>query len=462
MSAPVAVSWRVFVSEVTKEKPMHFLRWARTSSIPTRRTTERALWKRAAFLERSCLALEDGLTSFGSSSSLERLAIIHFPMTTSQTTRLAASATNDEPLEPTVLSTSTRTEKAMHPLTQASTQRNRGAPSNGRKSRLGSLPSDWLPSPQRAGHLPSCLGAPKPCCALRVVVAAVVFLLILSAGVTMAGPTFVPRDVSTRGPRKLLQWYGAQEDLSAGEEGLYGDRIVTDRPHLAEAASTVGLGRVQIETGYTYYLDGAAGTEVQTQSFPEPLFRIGLFREWFEFRVQYNYLHERTDTGSVPSISQGSDDLYLGAKIALAEQCGLLPELTIFPQMRTPTGSSFLTSGEILPGMNFVYAWRLGERFEVECNTNVNKRRDLTSGAFYTEYLQTFNFEYDLAEQIMLFHEFAIFSPVGSQTQPGQAYAHAGFHWFLLPNLQIDVHAAVGLNVAADDFFGGSGLSARW
>ena len=224
----------------------------------------------------------------------------------------------------------------------------------------------------------------------------------------------------------------------------------------------MGLGRVQIETGYTYYLDNAAGARVQTQSFPEPLFRIGLFREWFEFRVQYNYLHEQTDAGATRSLVEGSDDLYLGAKVALVEQAGILPELTIFPQMRVPSGAPQISAGEVLPGMNFVYAWRVGERFEIECNTNVNKRRDPNRGGFYTEYLQTFNFEYDLAERIMLFNEFVIFSPVGSQAVPGQAYSHAGIHYFLLPNLQFDVHAAVGLNGAADDFFGGSGVSARW
>ncbi|MEI6255233.1 MAG: hypothetical protein WCQ77_01165 [Planctomycetota bacterium] len=102
------------------------------------------------------------------------------------------------------------------------------------------------------------------------------------------------------------------------------------------------------------------------------------------------------------------------------------------------------------------------ERFEIECNTNVNRRFAYAADHFYTEYLQTFNFEYDLSRKIMLFHEFAIFSPVGAITVPGQAYSHAGFHFFLRPNLQIDVHAAVGLNAAAADMVGGSGLSAKW
>jgi hypothetical protein len=112
--------------------------------------------------------------------------------------------------------------------------------------------------------------------------------------------------------------------------------------------------------------------------------------------------------------------------------------------------------------MNFVYAWRVGERMEIECNTNVNRRRNPDAAGYYTEYLQTFNFEYDLSRRVMLFNEFVVFAQVGGVNVPQQAYSHGGLHWFLLPNLQLDVHAAVGLNEAAADFFGGSGISWRW
>ena len=263
-------------------------------------------------------------------------------------------------------------------------------------------------------------------------------------------------------PMKLLSYRYDGGDDGGGEEGLYGDRIVTDRPHIAEAASTVGLGRVQVENGYTFYVDNAAGTTTQLHSYPETLVRAGLFQEWFEFRIQYNAFSESIAGPAATSFLQGSDDLYLGAKVALAAQAGILPELTIFPQMRVPTGSPAYSADEVLPGMNFVYAWRVGERTEIECNTNVNRRRNPEAAGYYTEYLQTFNFEYDLSRRVMLFNEFVVFAQVGGVGVPQQAYSHGGLHWFLLPNLQIDVHAAVGLNEAAADFFGGSGLSWRW
>ena len=62
----------------------------------------------------------------------------------------------------------------------------------------------------------------------------------------------------------------------------------------------------------------------------------------------------------------------------------------------------------------------------------------------------------------MVFNEFVVFSPVGSLAANVEWYTHPGLHYFIMPNLQLDFHAAVGLNRAADDLFGGSGLSWRW
>ncbi|MBL8826495.1 MAG: transporter [Planctomycetaceae bacterium] len=276
-----------------------------------------------------------------------------------------------------------------------------------------------------------------------------------------AQPFFGPRDLQPTGPKTLLAWQNAESEEEEGEPDVV-ERIITDRPHIAEAASLVGLGRVQVETGYTFFLDHSGGSQVQTHSFPEPLFRIGLFREWFEFRLQYNYLIESTTGAAGSGLRRGSDDLYVGAKIALAEQSGMLPEFTIFPQMRVPVGHQAYSANAVLPGMNFAYAWMVTDKLEIEANTQVNKRRDDGIDHFYTEILQTVNFEYDLHEKVMVFNEFVLFSPVGAELANVEWYIHPGLHYFIMPNLQVDFHAGLGLNAAADDFFGGSGLSWRW
>lgn len=87
-----------------------------------------------------------------------------------------------------------------------------------------------------------------------------------------------------------MEWSGA---LAEEEPDDPNPRIVTDRPHFAEATATVGLGRVQAETGYSFFRDEEGGTRVQTHSFPETLLRAGFFREWFEFRLGYNYFVEK-------------------------------------------------------------------------------------------------------------------------------------------------------------------------
>lgn len=139
-------------------------------------------------------------------------------------------------------------------------------------------------------------------------------------------------------PKTLFQWRVSLPKEDENDEPEE-DHIVTDRPHFSEASSLVGLGRIQVESGFTYSLDNFAGQRSKQYSFPETLYRIGLFQEWFELRVGYNYLVETNrDQFGIQSRISGSDDLYLGAKLALTEQEGWLPEMAIFPQMRVPTG----------------------------------------------------------------------------------------------------------------------------
>src|SRR5262245_32534693 len=95
-------------------------------------------------------------------------------------------------------------------------------------------------------------------------------------------------EVEPERPDSLFEWrVGDPNWQPPAEERV---RMITDRPHVSEATALVGLGRVQLETGYTYFLDSQAGTVTQTHSFPEPLLRIGMFAEWFELRLGYNYL----------------------------------------------------------------------------------------------------------------------------------------------------------------------------
>jgi hypothetical protein len=265
-----------------------------------------------------------------------------------------------------------------------------------------------------------------------------------------------------KGRKTLLIWNSPGPAENTEQENEQ-DRIVTDRPHFSEASSLVGLGVTQIETGYSFFFDKEDDVTTRTHSFPEPLLRVGIFAEWFEFRLGYNYLVQSINQpGQGTRSFSGSDDLYLAAKLALAEQAGIFPEVAFFPQMRLPTGSPAFTSREVLPGFNLAYSWVITDLIELECNTQLNRRLD-GSDHFFSQFIQTANIEYNLGAKWGGFTEWFCFVPSGSLSELPQHYFHGGFVYFPTPNIQLDIHSAVGLTPASDDLaFTGAGFSMRF
>lgn len=300
-------------------------------------------------------------------------------------------------------------------------------------------------------------------------------VLILTAGVSSSfGETpDVERLFGPASPKTLFRWSVARDESENDDED---PRLVTDRPHFSEASNLVGLGRIQLETGYSLFRDHdegpviathplpgpPPGQVVTTHSFPEPLLRMGILADWFEFRLGYNFLVETTsDSIAGRSVLRGSDDMYVGAKLALTEQAGWLPEMALFPQMRVPTGSPAFTSKQVLPGFNLAYSWKVNDLIEIECNTQMNRRHE-DGDHFYTEAIQTVNIEYDLSRRWGAFTEWIVFVPSGAVSAQTQHYFHGGFVYFVTNNVQLDIHSAVGLNKAADDLaFTGVGFSIR-
>ena len=68
------------------------------------------------------------------------------------------------------------------------------------------------------------------------------------------------------------------------------ERLDPDRPHLPEASTTVGNGRMILEGGYTFHQGNASSPSAQDA--PEALFRAGILTEWFEVRVGQNFLKQ--------------------------------------------------------------------------------------------------------------------------------------------------------------------------
>jgi len=255
----------------------------------------------------------------------------------------------------------------------------------------------------------------------------------------------------------LMQWsYGTS--FSGGPD--LSEPLVTDRPDFTEASTTVGLGVAQLEFGYTYTYDNSAGESTRTQSFGEPLLRVGILAEWLEFRIALFPLEERIRTAGASNTESGLADLYLGFKIALTPQEGFLPEMAIIPQMNVPTGGGAFTSDSLEPGVNWIYAWELNDIVSTAGSTQGNRRIDNTGNA-YLEMAQSWTFAYSLTDKFGAYTEWFALIPSGADTAQTENYANGGFTFLISNDVQFDIRAGWGLNEASADFFAGTGLSIR-
>ena len=118
---------------------------------------------------------------------------------------------------------------------------------------------------------------------------------------TARGQSFSPRlldesgdvrvfDVAeSRGPLTVFDWSGSPSEPPDPDAP-----IATDRPDFTEASSTVGLGVLQIESGYTFISDDDGTATTHAHSYPEALFRYGVVGDWLELRLAANVADETT------------------------------------------------------------------------------------------------------------------------------------------------------------------------
>jgi hypothetical protein len=260
-------------------------------------------------------------------------------------------------------------------------------------------------------------------------------------------------------PGTLFQWsyensFGGGPDLNAP--------LVTDRPDFTEASSTVGLGVAQIEFGYTYTYNADDGTTDRSQSLGEPLLRYGIFANWLELRIALFPVEQRLTTAGRSNSTAGTEDLYLGVKIALTPQECFLPEMAIIPQMTIPTGSNAFTDDEVLPGVNWIYAWKINDFISTAGQTQINRRVDGTTGRAYSEISQSWTVAYSLTDNLGAYTEWYVLAPHSADTDQTQHYFNGGFTYLISDDVQFDIRYGNGLNHAADDYFVGTGLSIRF
>ncbi len=293
---------------------------------------------------------------------------------------------------------------------------------------------------------------------------------LLVALALLSGCMAVGRPPAADGPKTLLNWSGGSSptaDLLAedGESDAAGceepDPITTERPDFTNSSRTVGRGRVQLESGYTYVADGSGSNRVVGHSYPEALLRLGVLANWFEVQVGQNFRSARP-TGLTPT--NGAEDLYLAVKFALTPQDGVRPETALTLQATVPTGSRDNTGNRTLPGLLYLYSWDLVPDLVSLAGSTVATAAVDPDDHTYLLAAQSLSVGYTLTDRLGSYTEFFGLLPAGA-TAAGvgpEYYFNGGFLYRVTPDFQLDVRAGVGLNRGADDFFTGAGFAVRY
>lgn len=259
--------------------------------------------------------------------------------------------------------------------------------------------------------------------------------------------------------------WAARPVLRGQEASPYDEPLATDRPDFTEASNTVGLGVLQIESGYTYIYDDD-GALFHGHSGPELLFRYGI-TDMIELRFVWNYLWESERIGGVTEHTDGAEDFSVGTKTALTSQCGWIPESALITALSTPTGANAFSNENTEIELNYLYSWDVSEELSLAGSAGYSTAGErVTIGV--VPVLDRFNvFHKSVAvglpvtEDVGFYLEYFGLYPDGAFASLPENYIDGGFTYLLNYDVQFDIRAGVGLNDAADDFFAGAGLSVR-
>jgi len=244
--------------------------------------------------------------------------------------------------------------------------------------------------------------------------------------------------------------------------------LESDRPDFTECSSTVPLGRLQLEGGYTYAYDDEKGHRNSEQSVPEFLLRVGLLEKvelrvgWQGWSLTEDLFMEKNDAGRTirrEIHDDGATDMSVGFKAGLLPQDHLIPNLSVIAEFGIPTGARNKTAGDVEPLIKWLWSYDLTDRLSLSGNLNFAVLKSDREQHFQSS--ASMSVGYQLADWMGTYVEYFGFYPDSRATDAAH-YLDGGLTFPITRNFQLDIRAGVGLNDEAADFFTGAGFAIRW
>jgi len=245
----------------------------------------------------------------------------------------------------------------------------------------------------------------------------------------------------------------SQENNSILDESIPG--MITDRPDATESPKTVPFKMFQIETGGLYSSNKDQGVKTELLNFNNTLLRYGLL-DRFELRLAWaiSETREKYENESSRVVGSGFAPLVLGAKVEIAEEKGLLPDIGLMVHMSLP----FLASTDYKPettgvSFRFAFAHTINEKSGISYNLGARWADDNPEAA----YIYTLSYGYSITEKLSAYGEVYGNFPVNDKANHS---CDAGLTYLIKNNLQVDATIGTGFT-GNQDILLGAGVSYR-
>jgi len=240
--------------------------------------------------------------------------------------------------------------------------------------------------------------------------------------------------------------------LTASAQAQEGFPISTERPYFSDGTLCVPMGRLQVESGFTF----AKVKGAETKSFGEILFRIPLSQR-LELRI-FNLTYGKANVAA--GGGSGLLDPIAGIKYRFLDGVtGRRPDLAVVVQSSLPWGSNDFRVDRAQPTV------KLAAYQQTDASSGVGGNLVYTKagarGGEFDQWAVSGYWSKTLDPRTGVFLEAYHIAQV-SKNGPSATYGVAGVTYLLNKATQVDFRIGTGLNQSRDGWFVGTGIAWRF
>lgn len=223
--------------------------------------------------------------------------------------------------------------------------------------------------------------------------------------------------------------------------------IQADRPDQTETPAIVPIGMFQVETGFTFQKNDKKSTLF---SLPTTLWKYGV-NENFELRLITEFISEENNI----SKSNGFNPIYVGFKVKLTNEKGIIPKTSFISHISLPNvASSKYKTDFYAPEFRFVMQHTLNEKLSLSYNLGAEWDGFTPEPTF----IYTLTTGYSISDKLGSYIELFGFGP---QNNKANHSFDGGLTYLINNNFMLDLSSGVGITNNAPDYYTAIGFSFR-